>query len=387
MGKRIQHGYKVKIYPNKEQEGILLRHIGSTRFIYNYFLNLKKEKYSATGENITLKQMSRDLTQLRKTTDWMREIQIDPLQHSLRQLDVAYNRFFRKQSKFPKFKSKHGKNTMNKVKGWRIMGNKIRIMGLMISFRGSFPVERVGTLTISRTSSGDWFASTYGYIDKKQPKLKGAIGLDFGLKDLVITSDGEKFENIRTLNKFQRKIRSASQSLSRKVKGSKNREKAKIALIRLYKKVGNIRINHLHHVSKAIVDKNHATIVVEDLAVKNMMKNRKLARSISDVGWGELLRQITYKQIWNGGEVIKINRFFPSSKTCSMCNFILSTLPLEVRKWECPRCKTEHDRDTNAARVILKQGEERLGAETGESRSRVRPILRITRSMKHGKLL
>lgn len=383
---RTRRGYKVKIYPNKETEQILLRHIGSTRFVYNYFLNLKKEKYLTEGKNITYKQMAKELTQLRKNTDWMQEIQSQPLQQSLRQLDVAYNRFFRKQSRFPQFKSKYGKNTMHKVNGWSVIGNTIKVMnGITIRFRGTFPLSRVGTLTISRTSTGDWFASTYGFIEKKQPKLKGAIGIDLGLKDLIITSGGEKFASIKILDKFKKKIRFASQSLARKTKGSKNRAKVKLVLARLHKKVGNMRLNHLHHVSKAIVDKNHAMIVVEDLAVKNMMQNRKLSRTIGDASWGELLRQITYKQIWNGGEVVKINRFFPSSKTCSTCNFILPILPLEVRNWECPRCKTEHDRDINAAKNILKQGVERLGAE--------RKALALTlvktklSSVKHEKLL
>ena len=258
--------------------------------------------------------------------------------------------------------------------------------GIDVKFRGTFPEKRYGALTVSRDIAGNWFASTWGYDESELPALTGAIGLDLGLINLVTSSDGEKYPNIRVAKGLQKRIKSASQALSRKMKGSNNRDKAKLVLARLHKKVGNVRRNSLHHISKAIVDKNHATIVVEDLAVQNMMKNRKLARSIGDAGWGELLRQITYKQEWAGGDLIKISRFFPSSKTCHLCDFVVSTLPLNVRSWECPRCHTTHDRDVNAAKVILKQGGERLGVEGGEGSNRVRSVARVTRPMKHGNI-
>jgi len=379
-------GYKIKIYPNNEQKQILLKNIGSCRFVYNHFLALKKQTYLETGKNITYNVMSKELTKLRKEIDWLQEAQFQPLQQSLRNLDVAYNRFFRKQAKFPVFKKKNKKNTMKKVNGWNIAGNKIKIMkNAEIRFRGVFPQNREGTLTITKDSAGGWWASTLGEKKCKQTKLKkSALGVDLGLETLATTSDGNKYENIRSLGKILERIKFASKSLSKKKKGSVRREKARMILARLYRKASFIRINHLHHISKKIVSKNHAMIALEDLAVANMMKNRRLSRSIGDAGWGELVRQIKYKQEWKGGSVVQIGRFFPSSKTCSVCNFIVDTLPMSVRKWTCGKCNTKHDRDINASVMIAKQATFLLGAEGGDGSGRVRSTDRVTRPKKRG---
>jgi len=360
----ITRGYKVKIYPSKSQEQKLLRQTGACRFVYNYFLDRKKSEYLSTGKNLTYNQLAKELTKLRKEFDWLGEVGSVPLQQSLRCLDVAYNRFFRKQAKFPRFKKKNGKQTMRKVMGWSIEGNRIKIArGLSVRFRGNFPTRRSGTLTISRDAVGDWYASTIATVKRKQPKLRGSIGIDLGLNHLAITSDGEKFENPRVLSRLLKRIQSASKAFSRTKKGSRARAKKRLALARTHRKVERVRENGLHHVSKAIVSKNHAMIAVEDLSVKNMMKNRRLSRTIADTSWGEFLRQLTYKQEWNGGKIVKIDRFFPSSKTCSNCNFVIDKLPLSVRDWECPKCETKHDRDINAAKMVLKQAGEQLEVE------------------------
>jgi len=361
---RIQRGFKVKIYPTPEQEQQLLRTAGACRWIYNHYLEERTNYYLEHQKTLTYKEMSANMTRLRKELEWLSDTRLQTLQQSLRQLEDAYKRFFRNDSKFPKFKNKYGNQSFRKVTGWSVNNNKLFIMeGLTVSFRGKLPISREGTLTISRDKTGSWFASAQGFEERNQPKLNGSIGLDFGLKNLVITSNGEKFNNIRSLDGLTVQIRSAQKALSRKQKGSNNRAKAKLALARLHKKVESKRTNHLHHVSKAIVGKNQATIVVEDLAIQNMMKNRRLARTIGDAGWGDLLRMVTYKQEWAGGKVIKINRFFPSSKTCSECNFVRKDMSLSVRNWLCPSCGIEHDRDINAALNILKQGVERLGVE------------------------
>jgi len=360
----FHRGYKVKIYPSKEQEQTLLKYVGAARFVYNYFLDLKKTTYFETGKNITHRQISKELTKLRNETPWMKDIQLHSLQQSLRALDAAYNRLFRNQSKFPVFHKKSGKQTMRKVQGWSIEGNHINITNkLSVRFRGMFPTKRFGTLTISREAVGDWYASTIAEEERALPKLKGAIGVDLGLNHLAITSDGEKFENPRVLGGFLKRVQRDSKALSRTKKGGKTRAKKRLALARTHRKVERVRKNGTHHVSKAIVSKNHAVIALEDLSVKNMMSNRSLSRAIADASWGELVRQLTYKQEWNGGKIVKINRFFPSSKTCSSCGFVLDALPLSVREWACPKCKTVHDRDINAAKVILKQAGERLGVE------------------------
>lgn len=350
----------MRIYPNKAQQQSLSKTMGACRWIYNHFLEEKRDYYLANQKALTYGMTSSQLTKLRKEIDWLGEIQFQPLQQALRQLDVAYGNFFRKQARFPRFKSKKDtRQSFRKVTGWHIEGNKIHVAnGMSIRFRGTFPEKREGTLTISHTADGKWYASTPAKITVEQPKLEGAIGLDMGLKSLVVTSNGDIYPKIPILH-----TRREQKSLSRKVKGSKSRQKARSILAKKYSKIANIRKNHLHHISKAITSKNHAVVAVEDLAVKNMQRNHKLARSIAHASWGELLRQIKYKQEWFGGKFIAIDRFFPSSKTCSDCHFILDRLPLSIRSWECPRCYTRHDRDVNAAKMILKQARESLGVE------------------------
>lgn len=377
---QVVKGYKVRIYPNKTQEQILLQIIGACRFVYNHFLEEKTNHYLEHKKSLSYGVTSKELTQLRKGIDWMREIQFQPLQQSLRALDVSYSRFFRKQAKFPRFKSKKdARQSFRKVTGWSIDRNKISIMdGVSVRFRGRFPQKREGTLTISRDTDGKWYGSTLAKVEGKTPKryIK-SIGIDLGLTHLAVTSNGEKYENLPVLN-----TKKEQQSLSRKKKGSKGREKARSVLSRKHKKIANRRSNHLHHISKAITSKNHAAIAVEDLAMKNMIQNHHLARAIANAGWGEFLRQLKYKQEWRGGRFIIIDRFFPSSKTCSKCHFIMRVLPLSIREWICPRCETKHDRDINAAKMLLKQAGEQLGVETGENSRPLRRSVKVTRSMK-----
>lgn len=353
-------GYKVRIYPNKEQQQSFIQTIGACRWVFNHFLEEKREYYLANKKSLTYGVTSSQLTQLRKDIDWLGDIQFQPLQQSLRLLDTAYSNFFRKTHRFPKFKSKKDlRQSFRKATGWHIKGNKLHVaVGMSMRFRGTFPAKREGTLTISRTADGKWYASTLAKVIIDQPKLSGAIGLDMGIKSLVVTNEGEIYPTLPMMN-----TRREQKSLSRKVKGSKARQKARSILARKHNKIANIRKNHLHHISKAITSKNHAVIAVEDLAVKNMLRNHKLARSISHASWGELLRQLKYKQEWLGGKFVAIDRFFPSSKTCSNCHFILEKLSLSVRQWECPSCHTQHDRDINAANMILQQAGYQLGVE------------------------
>lgn len=383
----IKKGYKVKIYPNKQQQELFNQTFGACRYVYNHFLARKRDLYLQEGKSISHKEMSRELTQMRKNIEWLSRFQIQPLQQSLRQLDVAFNLFFRKKANFPVFKSKRSRQYFKKANHWNIKGNKINVMkDVWVRFRGDFPEKREGTLSISKDEAGNWFASTWGTEIRENTELKGALGIDLGIKTLVTTSEGEKFKNNYLFNKMIKKVRSTSKELTRKESGSNRYKKAKLKRARLHKKIANIRKNYLHHVSKAIVDKNHAIIAIEDLNRAGMQKNRKWSRAISDASWGELLRQITYKQEWRGGKIVKIGRFFPSSKTCSNCNFILSSLPLNVREWECPKCKTEHDRDINAAKMILKQAGELLGAEGGDGSRSLRRSVRVTRPVKRGRV-
>lgn len=355
--KRLR-GYKARLYPTRSQEQVLLQYLGATRFVYNHFLAKKSQLYKERGENLTLKAMSRELTALRKELEWLNITRV-PLEQALRKLDVAFVRFFKKKSAYPAFKTKNGPQSMSKFGEWRVVENRLHIFKDLggVRFRGALPSGPRRTLTISRDSVGDWYASTLAEVELEQPTLKGTLGLDMGLTHLVTTSDGEKYENPRVLNGLLNRVQRDSKALSRTKKGSKTRSKKRLWLARTYRRVERVRANGLHHISTAIVRKNHTTIAVEDLNVRGMMKNRRLSRGISDASWGELIRQLAYKQEWRGGKLVKVDRFFPSSKTCSDCGYVMATLPLNVREWVCPGCGSSHDRDINAARNIKVAGE------------------------------
>ena len=370
----IQRAYKLRLYPNKEQEQKLLQILGACRFIYNYYLEQRKNYYFENKKTLPYAVMSRDLTKLRYKTDWLSQVQALPIQQSLRRLDTAYNRFFRKQSKFPRFKSKKDiRQSFQKNKDWRLKENKVQIQqDITIRYRGMIdPKAKLGTLVVSRHASGKWFATITAEVVVKQPKrYTKPIGIDVGIETLATLSTGKKYDNLRPQETLQRKLTLAQRSLTRKKKGSNRREKARKKVAHVYEKICNVRENYLHNVSYDITRKNHAVIAVEDLNVAGMMKSSNLARVLVDASMRELLRQLEYKQEWRGGEFVKIDRFFPSSKCCSKCNWVIASLPLHIRKWECEKCGAQHDRDINAAKVILKQS--LAHSERGES-ERVSP--------------
>ncbi len=353
----IRRAYKVRLYPNKVQEQKLLQTLGASRFVYNYFLAARKSYYVEYGKNLSYMQMSRDLTQMRRSM-WLGDLQGEPMSQSLRRMDRAYSTFFRTKKGFPKFKSKKAsKQSFQKHVEWRVRENRIQIQqDLLVKFRGTIdPEAKLGTLVVSY-QAGKWYASmTARVVVKPAKRHTKPIGLDVGLTTLVTTSKGVKYENIQPQKSNQRALTLAQRKLARRQKGSNRRAKARLELARVHEKIANIRKNHLHQVSSAITAKNHGLIAVEDLNVRGMVRNRSLARAISDAGWSELIRQIEYKQLWKGGELVKIDRYFPSSKTCSACGFLSETMPLSVRSWKCP-CGAVHDRDINAAKNILAQG-------------------------------
>lgn len=383
----VRRAYKVRIYPNKQQEQRLLQTIGACRFVYNYYLTLQLNAYAQTGKNIPYADLSRDLTQLRNGDEypWLKETQSTPLQQSLRVLDKSYGSFFRGHSRLPRFKSKRdAKQSFRKPIDWRLDGKTLYIQqDIIVRCRGRLPSNSsmMKTLTVSVTSTGRWYASIQVIESVEVPAQRTtSIGIDLGLTHLAITSDGQKFDNLTLAKRRAKHLRSLQQSLARKQNGSHRREKAKAEVARLHEKIANQRMNHLHQVSSAITGKNHALIAVEDLSVANMLKNRHLSRSISDVSWSELLRQIEYKQLWRGGQFVKIGRFFPSSKMCSNCQMVIMYMPLSVREWDCPGCGVHHDRDINAAKNILKQAEVQLGVESTDGSRKAR----VTDSMKRG---
>ncbi len=372
---QINRAYRLAIYPNQAQEARLIQIIDGCRYVWNHYLDLRKATYLESKESLTYVDCAKDLTGFKKQEgmEWLDSITVHALQQSLRDLDVAYNRFFRKQARFPKFKSrKNAIQSFRKPADWKLVGNKIRTeRDCFITARGTLPPSDavLKSLTVKR-ENGRWYAVILTEQEiTPETKTGPSIGIDLGITDLAITSDGVRYPNIRPRRSLQRQMKKAQQDLARKQKGSRRRQLSKQRLQRLHTKIANQRKNHIHQTSHRITSENQAVIVCEDLAVKNMMRNHCLAGSIADVAWGELLRQTEYKQIWRGGIFATIDRFFPSSKTCSECNFILDRLPLHIRFWTCPRCSAYHDRDENASKVILKQyrPEEPVGVEGKES--------------------
>jgi putative transposase len=388
----IRKAYKVRLYPTQEQEQTLREIVGACRFVYNYYLEMRINAYMQTNETIPYAAWSVDLTKLRNDPryPWLKEVNRRTITEALRNLDSAYNRFFRKQNALPRFKSRRdARQSFNKPMNWRIDGNRVFIQhGLSVKLRGTLPSKDavLRGLTVSVTSTGKWYASMACTQAIELPKeYAPSIGIDLGLTHLAITSDGHKYDNPTLARKRAKRLKYLQQSLERKQRGSKRWEKARSEVARLHEKTANQRMNYLHQVSSAITSKNHALIAVEDLAVANMLKNRRLSRSIDDVSWSEFVRQIEYKQQWRSGQFFKVDRFFPSSKTCSNCSFVNQSMPLSMRHWGCPKCGVQHDRDVNAAQNILKQAEVQLGVKSTESKASDSPM--VTGSTKRGHVL
>ena len=365
--KKVNKTYKFRIYPNAEQEQNLARHFGHSRFVYNYFLNQRKEQYLEDKKSDNYYAQAASLTKLKKEEDtkWLKEVNSQTLQFALKSLDSAYTNFFRGNAKFPRFKSRRNKNSFTVPQSGKIVDGKLNIPKFKNGIKIKLHREVLGTIgkmSITRTPSGKYFVSIFTEQEIEQlPINNKSIGCDLGIKDFVITSDNKKFKNNRYTKKYARKLKEAQQHLSRKQKGSNGFEKQKLKVAKIHERIANSRLDTLHKVSCELV-KNNGLIAIEDLNVKGMIKNRKLSKHIADASWGNFVNLLQYKCDWYGRELVKINRFYPSSKTCNECGWINQDLNLSIREWTC---KNGHklDRDHNASLNILKEGLKIYGEE------------------------
>jgi len=363
--------YKYRIYPTSEQEASLARSFGCARWFWNYALNLCQETYKNTGKGLSRGYIQGLLPALKKEYEWLKDPYSQCLQVVALNLSTAYKNFFDKRAMLPRFKSKHGRQSISYPQNVKFDDDSINLpkIGLVYcqghrNFEGD-----IKTVTVSRNPDGKYFVSVLVDNGQANPELipvGKAVGIDVGLTHFAITSDDSKFDNPRYFIKRQRNLKRKQQKLSRKNKGSQNRNKGRFAVTKVHSKIARCREDFLHKLSRKIVNENQV-IAVENLNIKSMVKNHNLAKAISDVGWGMFCTMLKYKAESEGKQYIEIDRFFPSSKTCHLCLNRVDNLTLDVRAWTCKHCGTHHDRDVNAAINIRNEGLRILALGTSAS--------------------
>ncbi len=361
-----ERAYKYRFYPTPEQENLLRRTMGCVRLVYNKALATRTEAWYSRQQRIDYKQTSSLLTDWKKTAElnFLNEVSCVPLQQCLRHLQKAFASFWGKRASYPRFKKKHNGGSAEFTKSafkfrdgqvWLAKCKEpLNIVWSRYLPEGCAP----STITVKLDPCGRWFVSLLvdDYTIEVLPATDKQVGIDAGVSSLISTSDGQKIANPKHFNRLYHKLKVAQKELSRKTKGSSNRHKARLKVAKIHAKIKDARTNFLHKLTTRLVQEN-SLIAIEDLSVRNMVKNHKLARSISDAAWGEMFRQLEYKCKWYGRKLVKIDRFFPSSKRCHHCGFVIEKLPLALRSWDCPSCGTiDIDRDINAGKNILAAG-------------------------------
>lgn len=362
----MEKAYKYRIYPNKAQKELIAKTFGCVRFVYNYYLDKRIKAYQENKTSLNYYDCCKDLTNLKKELEWLKEPDKDSLQKSLKDLDMAYQKFFKEHSGFPKFKSKktHRKSyrTSCTNDNIRFLNNHIKLpkLGWIKTRDKQMPQGRILNATVSQEPSGKYYVSLCCTDVEIQPLSKtcNQIGIDLGIKDFAITSDGVKYSNPKYLKQSLDKLARLQRELSRKTRGGSNWNKARIKVARQYEKIRNQRQDYLQKLSTKLIRDNDV-ICLENLSIKGMIQENKkdMRRNIGDVSWYEFTRQLQYKADWYDKQVIKVDQYFASSQTCNCCGKKISiTKDLSVRQWTCPNCKSVLDRDINAAINILNEG-------------------------------